>query len=84
MIISSEAVANFSSGTCLEEQWQQHGMPTLSLWRVLDSASLSPVQWLLESLGGSPGRHCFSAPWRDLWWGTATSLEKLCLEELCY
>lgn len=83
----SEAVDNFSRGTCLEKQWQQHGMPTLSLWTVLGSASPSPVQWLLASSGGPPScpaSCCTSAPWRDLCWGTATPLGKLCLEKLCY
>lgn len=86
---SSEAVANFSRGACLEKHWQQHGMPTLSLCTVLGSARLSPVQWLLASSGGPPSCSpscccCFSAPWRDLCWGTATPLEKLCLAKLCY
>lgn len=37
----------FLRGCSQLQQWQQHGMPTLSLWRLLGSASLSSVQWLL-------------------------------------
>lgn len=73
---SSEAVANFSSGSCLKQQWQHRGLPTLPLWRVLGSASLSPVRWLLVSSGEPPSCYCFAGPWRDVSWGHSCPYRK--------
>lgn len=77
---SSEAVANFSSGSCLKQQWQHRGLPTLPLWRVLGSASLGPVRWLLVSYWGDlPVATALQLPWGMYPGGTAAPTEGLCL-----